>query len=198
MAEKRSPEERARQDASAVQLLGFLALQEIADGSGYIGSAMVTDQRGYPFEFRVLTPVKPTPMQKVLFGAALERYVSTELCGKQLMRGLQRKPRLCLVDRQELLALDMEFGQMFLYLRRPGEQVAVRPAGEPKREEGRLEAGGAGFQPVVWEGIFDSDNTRRDVLSLVSECSANFDLMEAFNRMRAAVELLAKNDAHYR
>ncbi|MBI4299013.1 MAG: hypothetical protein HY666_04550 [Chloroflexi bacterium] len=196
MTGERSPE-GAKPGASPVQLLGFLALQQTGDSAGYIGSAMVTDQRGYPLEFRVLTPVKPTPMQKILFGAGLERYVGAELCGKQLVRGIQRKPRLFLVDRREQLSLGMEFSQVFLWLRRPGEQVAVRAAEEPRREEGRLEAAAGGFQAVVWEGVFDSENTKRDLLSLLSECSGNFDLMEAFKRMRAAVELLAKNDARY-
>lgn len=198
MTGKRSPEERARQDASAVLLLGFLTFQETADGAGYIGSAMVTDQRGYPLEFRVLTPVKPTPMQKVLFGAGLEGYVSAELCGRQLVSGIQRKPRLFLVDRRELLALGVESPQVFLWLRRPGEGAAVRAAEEPRREEGRVEAAAPGFQPVVWQGVFDSENTKGHVLSLLSECSGSFDLMEAFKRMRTAVELLAKNDARYR
>jgi hypothetical protein len=159
---------------------------------------MVTDLRGYPLEFRVLTPVKPTPLQRVLFGEGLERYIGVELCGKQLIQGIQRKPAIQLLDRKELLALGLEFPGTILYLRRPGDQVSVRTSVEQRGEEGRLEASTGSFQPVVWEAAFAAEEKKREALSLLLVCSQNFDLMEAFTRMRTAVELLTKNDARYR
>ena len=188
-----------REGTSTAQLFGFLTVQGTEDSSGYIGSAMVTDHRGYPLEFRVLTPVKPTPIQRVLFGdKGLDEYVGVELCGKQLISGLQRKPTLLLVDRRELLALAIEFSGTILHLRRPGEQIGVSATSEARLEEGRLDASASGFQPVVWEGNLGFEQKKEEVLSLLSACFELFDLMEVFTRMQAAVGLLARNDARYR
>jgi hypothetical protein len=46
---------------------------------------MVIDHRGYPLEFRCTTPVKPTPIQKIIYGSLLDQYIGVELCGKRLL-----------------------------------------------------------------------------------------------------------------
>ncbi|MDP3062317.1 MAG: hypothetical protein Q8O40_03735 [Chloroflexota bacterium] len=188
----------SRERSSPGQLLGFLDIQQSEDASGYIGSALVTDKQGYPLEFRVLTPVKPTPLQRALIGAGLERYVGVELCGRQLIRGIQRKPHLLLVERRDLLSLDDEFPNDILYVRRAGDQVAVRAKGEPASQEGRLESPALGFQPVVWEGSLRAGDNRKETVALLSSCFEHFDPIEVFTRMRDAVRLLAKQDARYR
>lgn len=186
-----------RESTPPVRLLGFLTIQTIDDDAGYIGSAMVTDQNGYPLEFRVLTPVKPTALQKVLFGQGLEQYIGIEMCGKKLVQGIQRKPSVLLTDRKDLLGLDGHFSGSILLLRRVGEGVTARIDPASTLEEGRLEGTSAGFQPIVWQGNLTSGN-KDELLAFLSQCLYNFDLIEVFKRMQTAVELLSNSDPRYR
>ncbi|MFQ5813079.1 MAG: hypothetical protein ACE5I2_07810 [Anaerolineae bacterium] len=187
---------------SGVTLLGFLTIQETQDNSGYLGSCMVTDLRGNPLEFRVLTPVKPTPLQRILYGDGFERYIAIELCGKKLLKEISRKPSIVLVDRRELLELAAELPNTVtvIHLRRPGDAVAVKEErkGALDIEEGRFEPTSGSIQPVIWEGAFLTETKKKEVLPLLSSCLQELDLVEVFSRMRAAVQLLAKNDAKYR
>ena len=53
-------------------LLAFLGIYETASHDGFIGAVLVTDHKGIPQEFRCTHPVKPTSIQKPLYGDALE------------------------------------------------------------------------------------------------------------------------------
>jgi hypothetical protein len=66
-------------------LLGFLTLQETLNKDGYIGAILITDTGGVPQEFRCTHPVKPTVIQKPLYGDTLEPYIGVNLCGVPLV-----------------------------------------------------------------------------------------------------------------
>ena len=70
--------------------------------AGFIGCFMVTDERGYPKEFRITTPVKPTAIQRAIYGSELEAYVSQELVAMTLVKEASRTPEILLVNNQSL------------------------------------------------------------------------------------------------
>src|SRR5712691_10914940 len=84
-------------------LLGFLILEGTEDGQGLVGAFMVTDERGYPLEFRATTAVRPTAVQRALYGDSLEPYVGTEIVGNRLIQNAQRQPSSVLVPDTRLL-----------------------------------------------------------------------------------------------
>lgn len=184
---------------STTVLLGFLTIAPTIDGNGYLGALMVTNEQGHPLEFRATTPVKPTPFQKVLYGAGLEHFIGIERCAKELLRTAQRKPELLLVDQRELLGAGTEFPRCVMWVRRAGERPDISQSDTGIISiSGRLEGAVGGFQPVVYEGTFQSDDQREQAVAILEDCFAHFDLTEAFSRMRAALELLANNDPRYR
>ena len=67
------------------QFLGFLALYETSGNEGYLGAILVTNNQGVPQEFRCTHPVKPTNIQKPLYGNTLEPYIGITLCGAPLI-----------------------------------------------------------------------------------------------------------------
>ena len=83
-------------------ILGFLALYETSGQEGYLGAILITDQQGIPQEFRCTHPVKPTTIQKPLYGNTLQPYIGIKLCGIPLIESIQNKPSL-LVVREEFL-----------------------------------------------------------------------------------------------
>ena len=67
------------ESAAKGPLLGFMTVEATPKNDGFISAMMVTDSRGYPLEFRATTPVRPSLVQKTLYGKQLEHYVGVEL-----------------------------------------------------------------------------------------------------------------------
>lgn len=78
--------------------LGFLSLFLTMDKTGFLGATLVTDSQGVPIEFRCTHPVKPNAIQKTLYGETLTLHVGVNLCGIPLLKSLQNKPALVIVN----------------------------------------------------------------------------------------------------
>ena len=85
---------------SETTLLGFLELCKTSTEDGYLGAVLVTDIQGVPKEFRCTHPVKPSSIQKPLYGKALEPYIGVNLCGIPLVQSTQLSPSLLLVSKE--------------------------------------------------------------------------------------------------
>jgi hypothetical protein len=73
----------------------------------YIGGLMVVDGRGLPVEFRYTEPIQPTKIQQVLYGSVLSRYIKTEVILETLLKSLESKPHLLLVNDESFLLQDL-------------------------------------------------------------------------------------------
>ncbi len=183
--------------SEVLPLLGFFVVEDTEGGSGFIAALMVTDHRGYPLEFKATTPVKPTLVQRTLYGGQLDHYVAVELCGKTLVQQSSRKPRTILVpdilflDIAEQAAVDM------VAVWRAGETLKVETDERGLAYRGTITPSGSPFQPLVYEARFADSQTEQDTIAYLEQCATRFDLAEAFERMRAALSLLAREDARY-
>lgn len=177
-------------------LLGFLVFEKTTNQDGFIGAWMVTDNRGYPLEFRATTPVKPSLVQRTLYGRQLEHYVGVELCGQALLRESQRKPKIVLVPDRTLLDVGDGLDANIVAVWRAGESLKVDEEAMGT-SRGTIKSSGQTAQPLVYEGRFtDSDSEQASLIHL-EDCARRFDLVEAFERMRTALEILAKEDPRY-
>ncbi len=177
-------------------LLGFMVVEKTAKNDGYIAAFMVTDERGYPLEFRATTPVKPTLVQKTLYGSQLEHYVGVELCSKELIQQSARKPKIVLVPKGWMLDISTGLPITAIALWRSGESMKVEDKRERERQ-GEIKSGGSNAQPLVYAGRFPDPEREKEVISNLEDCAARFDLVEAFERMRTALQLLAKEDSRF-
>jgi len=71
--------------------------------SKFFGGVLVLDSSGDPLEFRCTTPVQPLPIQHVLWGQRLKRYILTELLLIPLVNSLQTSCDLILVEDADFL-----------------------------------------------------------------------------------------------
>ena len=185
----------ATQQPTPVPMLGFMVFEKTGDGDGFVSAMMVTDSRGYPLEFRATTPVKPTLVQRTLYGSQIQHYVAIELCGAELIRKSQRKPRLTLVPEPWLLDIAGKTGTNMMALWRAGESLRVE-AQASSDDRGTLQTD-PGASALIYEKRFQTESDEGEMLRLVATCAKGFHLLEAFGRMRAAIELLAKEDKRY-
>ena len=188
----------AEKQSGKTELVAFLTVERTEEEDGFIGAVMVTDENGYPLEYRVTTPVRPTAVQKVLYGSTLEQYVSVELCGRRLLKECRRKPPVILVPNVNLLGLSDNDSGAIVAIRRAGEAIKVEAESDKSSavEEGRLES--TEFQPVVYQASADDEEVIQAVRRLLERCFRQFDLIEAFDRVRAALKVLAQEDPRYR
>lgn len=171
--------------------VGFIGFFDIEDEGDLLGAAMVTNERGFPLEFRVSTPVRPSAIQRALYGSSLDPYVTAELLGVRLINDLKHTPDVILVNR--LGGLDLETSSPLAFVARADSFVRQENPGTQYR---RLEPqGGEGAAVAIVgsaSGRFD------DAVLYVSESLRHFDPVDAFGRMKTAVDVLAKTDERYR
>ena len=85
--------------------IGFLDLASFEDGAAMRGGCLVTDAMTRPLEFRVSGAVRPTSLQRVLYGDTLHEYICTDLLGVPLVRALESQPDFILVRDAEFLKI---------------------------------------------------------------------------------------------
>jgi len=85
------------------ELIAFLAVRTDDETGHFVGAVLVTDAAGVPKEFRCTDAIRPTPIQRTLYGKSLETHVYVDLCGKPLLKALATQPKVVLVKSQLLL-----------------------------------------------------------------------------------------------
>jgi hypothetical protein len=178
-------------------LLGFLKLFETSGKDGYLGAILITNDRGVPQEFRCTHPVKPTVIQKPLYGDTLVPHIAVHLCGMPLVKATQNRPSLLIVGNEYLLGVKSATACPVVFIRRAGEAIEIKGAnGQSTAGRERIDSTSGRFQPIIIEGYPETDDARsgREILEKVF---AYLDPLEPFERMGKAIEVLAKQDSKY-
>lgn len=178
--------EEEKVDGTSVGLkLGFLSYREFEDKKGYHGGILITDALSKPLEFRATSPVRPNPLQKILYGKRLLPHILIELIGKPLLKGIKEDPACVLVKSREFLRLRQSTDRVIISLRPQGElQLGIQPSKSSLLMESEV------FKPLVVEGC-DSDKTAEWREKLL-EVFKHVDLLEPFERIEKALEEISK------
>jgi hypothetical protein len=181
------------------RLLGFLALYETSSHDGYLGAILITDLHGIPQEFRCTHPVKPTTIQKPLYGDTLQPYIGVNLCGIPLIESIQNKPSLIVVREEFLLDVRTASPYPVILIRRAGEVIDIETSDRPetllKRE--RIDCSTGRFQPIVFSPHPDFDDDMLSSREILEGIFTYFDPLEPFERMSKAIEVLGKQDKRF-
>ncbi len=176
-------------------LVGFLSLIETEAKDGYLGAILVTDAQGIPQEFRCTHPVKPTTVQRSLYGDTLLPHIGINLCGIPLIKVIQTKPALILVRYASFLPIRSASLCPVAVVQRAGTTIEVHtPTDQSPLIRIRLESPIARFQPVVIE---TSKAESQTVQALLQTKFAGLDPLEPFERIISAVQLLNKYDKRF-
>lgn len=179
------------------QTVGFYALLPTNDEKGYLGALLVTDEIGKPEEFRVTYPVKPTPVQRFLYGQSLIPHLGIELCGIPLYEALKQKPDIILVQDQQLVGIAIDIDCLVARITRLGETLEIKDAkAGPTRIE--IPSRSGRFDPLAVDipSSYKSDKSVR-VQELLSAFSEQIDLIEPFERIALALKELATQNPDF-
>jgi len=187
-----SEQTREERDPGALRV-AFLAMRDSADGQGYYGGVLVADALGKPLEFRCTTEaVRPTKVQRTLYGESLLPCIATELIGAPLLQAVQVRPEVVLVPDQMLLELRPATTYPVLLVERYGEAFEVTDAVEEEAaaSEALLRSPQSRFQPVVLRAHPRYAADASEWRGRLAEAFGRMDLMEPFERVKTALEQL--------
>lgn len=180
-------------------LIGFLALNETSAHDGYLGAILITDLQGIPQEFRCTHPVKPTTIQKPLYGKTLEPHIGVNLCGIPLFKSIQNTPSLILVHRENLIGVRIAIPCPVVFIRRAGEVIEVKTSdnSETTLKRERIDCSTGRFQPIVFASHPDFNDDLTIAKEVLEKIFSYLDPIEPFERMSKAIEVLSKQDERF-
>lgn len=176
--------------------VGFYSLESTSDATGYIGALLITDELGKPEEFRVTYPVKPTLLQRQLYGESLFPHIGVELCGRPLYQALQNKPVILIAADNRFLSLAESISCHVAYINRLGDMMKVVQEDD---ELHSVHSPSGRFEPVAVDyPQHYSGKEQQETAALLKRFFAGIDLVEPFERIRVALKALAKQDEKFR
>lgn len=182
-------------------IVAFYTLEVTQDNKGVLGAILTTDDLGKPEEFRVTYPVKPSALQKQLYGEALYSHVGINLCGTPLYNALRGKPEIFIVSDKRFLPIAQSIDCKVAHLERAGEafEVGSAGAGGHRTERNLVASDGGRFQPLLfaWPATYD-ETAMRDTKGLLAKYFQMIDLLEPFDRIKGAVKALSEQDERFR
>ena len=80
------------------EIIAFLDVSTFGDDNqAFRGGCLITERRTHPLEFRMTSPIEPTPLQTILYGKTLQSYVSIDLIVVPLLQAIKTKPVITLI-----------------------------------------------------------------------------------------------------
>lgn len=174
------------------KVLGYVLIDE--EKGVFQGAVMVTDPRGIPLDFRYTDPVRPTRLERVLYGEALEIYLREEILLKNLLKVLEIRPHLWLCRDRALLQPLAEQGALPVLLVEPTSHAPLENVGEiqPQGESGSIllqaDPVSAPLRLTVPVGGQAADL----LVPILLEAARSMELVEPFVRMRKALEIVGE------
>ncbi len=179
------------------ELIGYYSLEQTNDKKGYLGAILVIDKKGIPQEFRVTHSIKPTVIQKQLYGESLVEYIGVTLCGLPLYNSLKVKPKALIVNQKILLGIGDEINCFVAFAKNPGETYVL---GENHDEEtGKITSDNGLFKPLFVSYPQNYDQQKElDSQEYLQGFATSVDILEPFKRIKTALDALAEQENQFR
>jgi hypothetical protein len=166
--EKNSGDDCQHEKPATDWILCYLSCATDAAG-GFVGAILLTDNRARPLHFAFVQPVKPTKMQRILYGSTLEGHIKVDVIAQKLWQGLPHPPDVIFVDSLDLIGARR-------ITRVPTAFLAKIPTSEPNP-----------LSALHYDvGPYKNDSTRVGEIVVALENTCN--LVEPFTRMRDALK----------
>ncbi len=159
------------------------------------GALLVVDVRGIPLDFRYTDYIKPTKLERILYGNALDTYLKQELILQSLLDAVEVEPQLWICSDMNLLTPLKENGHVKAVLvsastRQPLENVgSIESTSEPNVFYLQADGVSAPLRLVFAAGT-RSDEIQNSAALLV-EAAGTMEITEPFTRIQKALASLA-------
>jgi hypothetical protein len=182
--------------------IGFLQVSEIAPDS-YLGAILVTKLTSVPVEFRVTLPVKPTNIQKSLYGESMVPYIGTELCGTQLLESITHNPEVVFVSPEYMLGVRPNSAAPVIHVLEADQGHGTKTVetdldgADQNAPAKSWQLSGSNNQPITLSTALNFTEDYEITRDLIAELALKFDLLEPFARIDRAIDVLAEQDQRF-
>ncbi len=186
-----SPQERRDTNATGRQI-GYFCHLRLSDK--HMGAILVTNQIGVPLEFKYTEPVTTTRLQKILYGAVLDRYLHETVLRDRLAQEIRTPADFYITPYEEkefvspLAGAEMVALQRFVSTQGEGSGPFTRI-----REREALIELEDGPTLRVFFSTADDAVQHRIAVSL-QEIGRTMDVVEPLERMSAALKTLCTEE----
>jgi hypothetical protein len=171
----------------------FLDTCEFENGAALRGAALVTDAATEPIEFRCTSAIRPTLLQKTLWGNRLAGHIASRLVGKPLLDALSNRAALVMVRKPEFVEMRELLEMPLVQVLRNEELTIASPL--TSADGDTLESGGGQFEPVVLKVHRRHSGDLQSARDLLAQTFRSHNLLEPFQRLKNALELIHQQDA---
>jgi hypothetical protein len=172
--DQKKEESIREKDPSAITLCYLTCPQDAANA--FLGAIMVTDFRARPLHFAFVSPIRPTRIQRILYGSTLDEHVKIDVISEKLLKDLPVCPDVLFVDAEELLPVRRVIQKPTAFLSKSTDS---------ENDPGKL---------TTLEYDTGSNTEDQDVVGRVlASLESYVNLVEPFGRMREALKEAIKN-----
>ena len=174
----------------------------LVDGSDGVfrGAVLITDFRGIPADFRYTDPIRPSRLEKILYGGALDVYLKEELILENIVGAVEVQPVLWICRDADLLESLSRLGK--------GKEVLLAPTSRPPMDavgdtEKQNDPGSYLVQADPMSAPMrislpmnrSKEEEAKAVAAVLVEAASTMDLLEPFSRMSKALAALGEEQS---
>jgi hypothetical protein len=104
-----------------LEKIGFLDIAIFESKNVFRGGLLITDVNTYPLEFRVTSSIRPTSLQRMLYGHKLEDYIFVDLIAYPLIKAMKSNPLLVVVSSKRMLDARPQINVPLIFIKDGGE-----------------------------------------------------------------------------
>lgn len=168
--EEKNDDYRSNEKQPTDWILCYLVCPKDAAGA-FLGGILLTDNRGRPQHFAFVQPIRPTTMQRILYGSTLDEHIKIDVIAQKLWQGLPHPPDVLFVDAPDLIAARR-------VTRVPTAFIAKAPDSEPRSSS----------LSVLRYDVGPENKDEGLVGTIINALEGTCNLLEPFNRIREALK----------
>jgi len=195
--------------------IAYLDLKQFEDAKVVRGGVLVVDPTTEPLEFRCTDAVRPTTLQRLLWGKRLDGHLAANLLGTPLIKSLSQEFSIIAVTNLDFLELRRTIEVPVVLLTRDSaiefESPAPGPtgktetvAGAPQERPRETGSGGVAetvlsntsgrYEPIVLRCHPLHKDDLETVRLLLAPIFATHDVMEPFERVASALQMVHQEE----
>ena len=168
-------------------LIAYMAFRAFDHNEAYRGAILITDESTKPVEFRCTAPVRPTPLQRMLYGDSLLPHILTELVGLPLLASIRERPKLLLIPDMAFFEIRTKTSLPVIHLSRAAVPTDASTI-QPRAGTQLLESSSGRFPSLLIRTHPHHPADAQAARELLQKLFSAVDVMEPFARVMAGLE----------
>ena len=173
--------------------IGFLGFREFEDGEAYRGAILTTDEWSKPLEFRCTAPVRPTSLQRTLYGQSLLPHILTELIAAPLISTLRETPSIILIQQEAYFDVRHKISLPVIRVLRASGSTSKQD-GQSKSKSLLIQSASGKFAQVQVEAHWKFAADLESQSDFLRDLLGRWDLTEPFQRLAEGLQYV--HDEH--